>query len=281
MTLPVTFLLLLLTLPLLARGDDFIAAPGTTFSITDPAGLCRLDAGASTQAAELLAALEAADGETLVALATLFDCPFVDSLASGAAVRPAAWVRIVTATEKGEPVTLPLGRREYLRQLAQELRALIGEEPGPDFSHLIEQALQSVQQEMTSTAPDGIALSKVQPLGVLAEDPDGVYAGIVGVISLNGARTPVLTVLGATVLKGRPISVYLSRPYGGPESVPPQVEETRRFVADLVARNDPAGDSPGGGALFGWDRLALFTGIGAAAGITAALVLRRKRRSAR
>lgn len=274
-------LLLLATLPLAARAGDFAVAPGTTFSYTDRPELCRIDAAHSQTEADLLAMFAAADGETLVSLLTLYDCPFVQSLTGATPGEPALWMRVVTARQGGELVVLPLDRKEFLSQIGAELEKVMGGQTGPDLENVLQQAVERVNQEMTTTSPGGFQLSKIEPLGILAKDGDALYAGIVGVISLGSDQATVLTLLGVTQLHGRPISVYLSRPYTGAEMVPGQLEETRTIVADLIARNDPAGEAGDGGGAFDWSRVAIFAAIGAGAGLIVALLLKaRKRRRA-
>ena len=274
-------LLLLLALPLAARAGEFIVEPGTTFSYSDPAGLCRIDAGHSQKEADLLAMFEAADGETLVSLLTLYDCPFVESLTTATPGEPALWVRIVTARQGGQLVVLPLDRKEFLEQIGGELETVLGGQAGPDLENVLQKAVERVNQEVAPTSPGGFQLSKVEPLGILARDADALYAGIVGVVSLGGDQATVLTLLGVTQLEGRPITVYLSRPYTGAEMVPPQLEETRVMVADLIQRNDPEGGAGSEAGGFDWGRIALYAAIGAGIGLIAALLLRaRKRRGA-
>ncbi|HKY96148.1 MAG TPA: hypothetical protein VJL84_12620 [Kiloniellales bacterium] len=274
-------LLLLLALPLAARAGEFAVEPGTTFSYTDRPGLCRIDAGHSQKEADLLAMFEAADGETLVSLLTLYDCPFVESLTTATPGEPALWVRIVTARQGGQLVVLPLDRKEFLEQIGGELETVLGGQAGPDLENVLQKAVERVNQEVAPTSPGGFQLSKVEPLGILARDADALYAGIVGVVSLGGDQATVLTLLGVTQLEGRPITVYLSRPYTGAEMVPAQLEETRVMVADLIQRNDPEGGAGSEAGGFDWGRIALYAAIGAGIGLIAALLLRaRKRRGA-
>jgi len=273
-------LLLFAALAPAARAGEFVVEPGTTFAYADRPDLCRIDGARSETEAALLAMFAAADGQNLQALLTLYDCPFFQSLSTAEVADPALWVRIVTARDGGRLVVLPLDRETFLDQIGAELEAVLGGSFDGSMEAELQAAIDRVNREAPTAGGEDFQLSKVEPLGILARDRDALYAGIVGVAALGGAQATVLTVLGVTQLQGRPITVYLSRPYGGPESVAAQLDETRAIVADLVRLNDPEGAAGGSGG-FDWTSVLLWAAIGGGIGLVVALVLRaRRKRSA-
>jgi len=288
MTVRATALALLL--PLLLAGSlpsqaGEIALPsGGTLVYTDLPDLCPLDPAGSPGEAAIQEMFEAADGGRLASLLLFYDCPFVDWLRAGSTdtpLDPTAWVRIAAVKDSdGSLLQVSLSRAALLEEGAIELEQQLGGMASGDLKAALDEALARVNDSLQQLDPanERFELSNVVPLGVLAKEPEAIYAGVLASVELAGEQEVVLSVLALTLLQGHIVNIYVFRPYAGPEQVDRQLAEARLLVQDLVQRNDPEGTGGAGG--LDWGKAARSGLIGGAvgAGVVVLILLWRRRR---
>jgi hypothetical protein len=281
---PFAALLLFALLSFDARAGEIVLPSGEKLVYADPPGLCVLDPAGTPGERSIFQLFEAADGGQLVTLALLYDCPFVDWLRSGSAeatVDPATWVRIAAAKGNDGLLRYSGSRASLLEEGAAELERLMGSAAAGDLQAELDAAVDRVNDSLQQADPasDSFQLSHIEPLGLLAQEPEAVYAGVLASMALGAEQEVVLSLLAVTLLKQHIVSVYFFRPYENAAQVESQLGELRVLVQDLVARNDPEG----GGSFLGldWDKTAGVGLIGALVAVAAVVLvvfLRRRRR---
>jgi hypothetical protein len=118
----------------------------------------------------------------------------------------------------------PSPRAESLPQIAATLPALD------------QAALQRLEQE-ASQNPQGITLSGSQFLGLIGQDANALYAGLVAQVSDGSSSFPAAGVLAITQLQDVVMTVNLYRPYRSNADIVALLSEAEIYVAQLVAAN--------------------------------------------
>lgn len=118
----------------------------------------------------------------------------------------------------------PGSRAETLPQIAASM-------PGLD-----ENLLAQIEQEVNQN-PSGATLSGTQFLGLINQDVNAIYAGMVAQVSDGQTTTPAAGVLGITQLQDIVFTINLYREYHSNADIVALLTEATTYAAELVAAN--------------------------------------------
>jgi hypothetical protein len=149
---------------------------------------------------------------------------------------------------------------EYTRaDVVREVAAALPQIPWTDVARTTDEALRK---------QGGALLSDVKPLGVLHEDSEAVFFGVLlSGAGPDGKMQTVVGVVGTTLVNKVMITLNAYRAYNGENSVTALLKEHRRTVRDFIATNDRALESAGTARYdtgFDWHELGISAGIGSA-----------------
>jgi hypothetical protein len=118
----------------------------------------------------------------------------------------------------------PVSRAESLPQIAASMPALD------------EAALQQLEQEASSN-PHGVTISGSQFLGLIGQDANAIYAGMLSNVSDGTTTSAVAGVLAITQLQDVIVTFNVYRVYRSNADIVALLTEAEAYVADLVAAN--------------------------------------------
>jgi hypothetical protein len=116
----------------------------------------------------------------------------------------------------------PLSRAESIPQIAATIPALD------------EAALQELERQASQ---QGITVSGTQFLGLIGQDANALYAGLLAEVSDGTTSYPTAGVLAITQLQDVVLTVNLYRPYRSNADIVALLSEAESYVAQLVAAN--------------------------------------------
>lgn len=118
----------------------------------------------------------------------------------------------------------PTPRAESLPQIAASMPALD------------EALLAEIEQEVNQN-PAGFTLSGTQFLGLIGQDANAIYAGMVAEVSDGQTSTPAAGVLAITQLQDVVVTINLYRGYQSNADIVALLTEAETYAAELVAAN--------------------------------------------
>jgi hypothetical protein len=200
-----------------------IRAGGKTLSIDPPAGLCAYDRSNPSDALVMRRVEDQQTGMNAVPL----QFGACDELADWRAGRIPVLSRygqvMLPLTYPGAPGPIPFSRRQYIEAVA------------PQIPKVNAARMEELKVQMNAKTPD-VQLSGLQNLGILDQDENGLYIGMLGVLDADGRRIPMAGVAATTLLDSIPVSVNLYAQIG--EGVFDKLLAAQKaYLAGLILRN--------------------------------------------
>lgn len=259
-----------------AVAAEFEVAPGTVFDYREPVGLCVIDAQESPAFEVVTEFFERLEGESVQGLLLLYDCPYVEALRNEdtQGVEPSAWLRVLAAKNGDRLARVERSRAAFLSDVAADFAGAI--DAIADRKESIQPRIDRAVELLREIDPSAgqIELGEMRSLGMIGQDSYAVYTGVLSRPVAAGQVQPVLSVLALTTVEGYVITVASHRPFAGEEGLEPLLAQTQDFVADLIERNDPAGESRGGQIGIDWSRVLRSALVGAVVALCAVVVMK-------
>jgi hypothetical protein len=194
-----------------------------TLALDPPPGYCELDPGDPNDAVVIKRVETQQEGMNLVALQFGICNELADWRASRIPILSRYGQIMLPLSYAQAPRPLPMSRQEYLGEVAPAI-------PKVDAAEVAE-----LESKLNSRTED-VQVSGIQNLGILDQDGNALYVGMLGVIEGGGQKLPVAAVAGATLLSSIPATVNL---YGPTEegAFDKLIAIQKAYVAELIRRN--------------------------------------------
>lgn len=210
-------------LPALPAAAEPVDLYGRQVEFFLPMGYCYLD---ESQAAEKMMVdniVQMNQGSNDL-IAYFAPCNDLVAYRAGAIVTLGEYGIVFAPLVDGSFQAAPTPRAESLPQIAASM-------PGLD-----ETLLAQIEQEVNQN-PAGFTLSGTQFLGLIGQDANAIYAGMVAEVSDGQTSTPAAGVLAITQLQDVVISINLYRTYRSNADIVALLTEAEAYAAGLVAAN--------------------------------------------
>jgi hypothetical protein len=196
---------------------------GQTLSISPPPGYCALDPSDPNDAVVIKRLEVQQEGMNLVPLQFGICNELADWRAGRIPVLSRYGQIMLPLSYAEAPRPLPMSRQEYLDTVAPQI-------PKVDAAQVAE-----LESKLNARTED-VQISSIQNLGILDQDENAIYVGMLGVITGGGQKLPVAAVAAATLLESIPVTVNL---YGPTDegAFDKLVAIQKAYVADLIRRN--------------------------------------------
>jgi len=210
-------------LPALPAGAEPVDLYGRQVEFFLPMGYCYLDESQPGEQQLVSAIVQSNQGSNdLIAYAA--PCNDLIAYRVGAIEVLSEYAIIFVPLVDGGFQPTPVSRAESLPQIAASMPALD------------EAALQQLEQEASSN-PHGVTISGSQFLGLIGQDANAIYAGMLSNVSDGTTTSAVAGVLAITQLQDVIVTFNVYRVYRSNADIVALLTEAEAYVADLVAAN--------------------------------------------
>lgn len=220
---PLVVLTALALLPALPAAAEPVDLYGRQIEFFPPLGYCYLD---ESQAAEKLIVdntVQMNQGSNLL-VAYVAPCNDLVAYRSGAIPTLSEYGIVFVPLIDGTFQAAPTPRAESLPQIAASM-------PPVDEALLAE-----IEREANQNTA-GFSLSGTQFLGLIGQDANAIYAGLVAVVSDGQTSVPAAGVLGITQLQDVVVTINLYRAYHSNADIVALLSEAQSYAAELTAAN--------------------------------------------
>lgn len=216
-------LTLLALAPALPAAADPVDLYGRQVEFLLPAGYCFLDESNPDEKVLVDAIVQSNQGSNDL-IAYVAPCNDLVAYRVGAIAVLTEYAIVFVPLVDGSFQPSPVARAESLPQIASSMPALD------------EAALQELERQ-ASENPHGVTLSGSQFLGLIGQDGNAVYAGMLSNVSDGTTTSAVAGVLAITQVRDIVLTFNVYRPYRSNADIVALLTEAEAYVGDLVAAN--------------------------------------------